>query len=211
MKTKAFIPAFSNGKELYFMFSMLEYDGVPVIFVCSDDDENWYLCDCVEFRDYQRWTISRTTAVVLSDILNQTLSVYDALSLSKECRVVELDYETNEYSQRMVPFSCLKHAELPQKGAMLRYHDVKAEDYVTMLRAFSIKKEPALASSVSFGEENVVKWYGRESIPLKTRDISLKVYSSDEIVYYNNAKNETDNNNAKNKTSNYSLNLAFAA
>lgn len=123
-KLKAFIPAFSHGKELYFMFSMLEYDGVPIIFVCSDDNENWYLCDCVEFRAFQRWTISRTTETVLCDILNQTLSVYDALSLAKECRVVELNYETNEYSQKIVPFSCLKHTELPQKGAMLQYCDV---------------------------------------------------------------------------------------
>lgn len=202
MKTEAFIPAFSNGKELYFMFSLLEYDGVPIIFVCSDSDEKWYLCDCVEFRDYQRWTISKTTATTLADILNQKVSVYDALSFAEECRVVDLDYETDEYSQKTVPFSCLRHEDLPQRGAMLRYYDAKADDYVAMLNALTSKKEADLVASVSFGEANTVTQYECESVPFETGTISAKAYSTDKVVCYNDTENEVGN---------CLPNLAFAA
>lgn len=202
MKAKAFIPAFSDGEELYFMFSLLEYDGIPVIFVCSDCDDNWYLCDCVEFRDYQRWTISRTSAAILSDILNQTVSVYDALSAAGECRVVELNYETDEYSQKMVPFFCLGEEELPQKGSMLWYYDVKAEEYVAMLNALSIIKRADLPASVSFSEANTLRPYECESVSFETGNISYEISSADGIVCYNNAENAAHD---------YSPNLALAA
>ncbi len=202
MKAKVFIPAFPDGEELYFMFSLLEYDGIPILFVCSDCEDNWYLCDCVEFRDYQRWTISRTSAAILSDILNQTLSVFDALSAAGECRVAELNYETEEYRQKTVPFICLGEAELPQKGFMLRYHDVKAEEYVAMLNALSMIKEAGPAASVSFGETNTVRQYECESVPLETGNISYEVCSADGIACYNNAENGADD---------YLPNLALAA
>ena len=202
MQTRAFIPAFSEGKELYFMFSLLEYEGVPVIFVCWDDDENLYLCDCVEFRNYQRWTISKTTAAILSGILNQTLSVYDALSLPGKCRVVELDYESNEYEQRMTLFKDLRQEELPQKGALLRYYDGRADSYVAMLNALSIKKEVDSVVSVSFSEANKARQYKCEAVSFKTGTVSSAISFTNDLIYRKYTKDEFGD---------CSSNLAFAA
>ena len=57
---KPIIPAGKGGSNYYLIFSIMEYEGIPILFIARDDFNTLYLCDCVEFRDFQRWTISMT-------------------------------------------------------------------------------------------------------------------------------------------------------
>lgn len=50
---------------LYLRHVFVEFEGEPVLFLCSDTNENMYLCLCSEMRSEQRWLIAKSSAALL--------------------------------------------------------------------------------------------------------------------------------------------------
>lgn len=125
MKIEPYIQSGSEGIDLYFIVSLLDFDELPIIFIAGDDEGKIYLCDCTEFRfGKQRWTIGETTIAVLKDLIEQRISVYKALgAISNNVTLAEYDYSDETYQQDVVSFEEVPDYRLPAKDSMLRFVD----------------------------------------------------------------------------------------
>mgnify|MGYP000864980808 CR=1 FL=1 len=50
------------GKELYLEEIFLEYDGIPLLSACIDENGNRYFCHCAEMRDFETISVAITAA-----------------------------------------------------------------------------------------------------------------------------------------------------
>lgn len=125
MNEKAYIlaPEKSRGVDLFYSFSILEYEYEPIVFVAKDKENNDYLCDCVEFRfGKQIWTIAKTTKDTLKRLVRGQISTYEALKENGSAKILaEYDYETKTFSQRIINFNDIDEKNLPKKGAIIHY------------------------------------------------------------------------------------------
>lgn len=117
---KAYIPATDGGFDLYYLFSILEYDYIPIVFIAKDANSVLYLCDCVECRGDQQWTIAKTSIKTIRKVLNKELSVYDALKeYGDDIIVVTFNFESEAFSQKRLRFVDLTKEDLPDKDSYI--------------------------------------------------------------------------------------------
>lgn len=156
---EAYIEAKSINKNFYFLFSLMEYDDIPIVFVVRDQEDNIYLCDCTEFRDYQKWIISKTDILTLMDIVNRNKTVYDALNKSpEESIIVVYDYENDTFDTALKKFDDIAFDELPEKGAMLRYVSDGAREKIIMINMNTYSRDvPDIQPSLTKSEKPYMK------------------------------------------------------
>ena len=117
---EAYIPATDGGFDLYYLFSILEYDYIPIVFIAKDANGVLYLCDCVECRGDQQWTIAKTSIKTIRKVLNKELSVYDALKeYGDDIIVVTFGCESESFTQKKVRFDDLTEEDLPDKDSFI--------------------------------------------------------------------------------------------
>lgn len=112
-----------QDRNLIFLFSIFEYEELPIVFVCRDESWSLYLCDCTETRfSEQNWIIAKTEIRTLEDVANGKLAVYDALKThDNQVILVVYDYETKEFSQKKCKFTEVEEENLPDKDSRLSY------------------------------------------------------------------------------------------
>jgi hypothetical protein len=121
---ESYIQADGNGCNYYFLFSLLEYEEIPIVFVAENDEGHLCLCDCVEFFNKQVWIITETTYPILISVAKQELSVFDALKCHTDTKTVVIyDYETKKFTHEQTKFNMIDKMNLPEKDVMLRYID----------------------------------------------------------------------------------------
>ena len=119
---EAYIPAANDGIDFFFLFSILEYDYIPIIFIAKDRQGALYFCDCVECRGVQQWTIAKTTAKTVGKVIDKEITVYDALrSNGDNVIIATYDYATETYSQKKALFSDLTDEDLPDKDSYVSF------------------------------------------------------------------------------------------
>lgn len=179
VQNEAYICAADGGKNYYYLFSLLSHDDIPLVFVARDEDNRIYLCDCVEFRTVQRWTIAKTSFATLNKLVNQTITVYDALaSNARKVDVAEYDYTSMSFKQRTdCDIDNLPGEYVPDKDAYIRYPEPDAKQKI---RAFSfvfseVKKEAA-SEVTADGRKN----YRRDSAAISKERGSFR-YEGNEL------------------------------
>lgn len=147
MKNEPYIRAGNKGKDLYYVFSLLDYEDLPIVFVARDDDWQIYLCDCTEFRfGEQLWTIAKTTLSVIRDIIMHRRSVYSSLNASSDSVILaECDLESDQYSQTFIQFDRIPDNRLPVKDSILSSVN---EDTIESLSQFEAEYSTRAAKPV---------------------------------------------------------------
>ena len=124
-----------DGIELYFDFEFIEYEEIPIVFVCHDHNNNLYICNCTETRWRQEWTVAKTDIETIRRLLEHDLSVYDALQANGEMKYLfDYDYSKGVYSAKVVAFKDIPETRLPEKGVPLRFIECGAEEEFEKLK-----------------------------------------------------------------------------
>ena len=111
-------PIISGSNNLYFLFSITEYEGMPILFVARDDFNDIYLCNCIEFRDFQRWIISKTSFQILKLVIEKKLTVFDALKKDDSLKIIATyNYSSGQTTQEKINFKNISQEDLPEQGA----------------------------------------------------------------------------------------------
>ena len=189
MKNEPYIRAGNNGIDLYYVFSLLDYEDLPIVFVARDENWQIYLCDCTEFRfSEQRWTIAKTTPSVIRDIITHRMSVFSSLNtLSDSIILAECDLESDRFSQTIIQFDRVPDNRLPAKDSVLSSVCEGATENLSQFeaeyRTHAAKPTPLLSGSFdgaqSFSDIRVVN---RVQIPSEWAEDNL---SAPSIVYNN--------------------------
>ena len=111
-------PIIKGNNNFYFLFSITEFEGIPILFVARDDFNNIYLCDCVEFRDFQRWIISKTSLKILKLVIDKKITVFNALKKDNNLKIIATyDYSSGQTTQEKIAFENISQEDLPEQGA----------------------------------------------------------------------------------------------
>lgn len=51
--------------------TFLEYDEIPLLCACLDEEGNRYFCNCTEFRTYEKWAIYPVNTLQLLKIVKK--------------------------------------------------------------------------------------------------------------------------------------------
>jgi len=110
-----YIPAAEGGKNFYYAFSLVDFDGVPIVFLATDDDNNVFLCECTDSRfGEQNWTIGFTDHETVVRLIHREITLYEAFSkANKPMFVVVCDLDTGMFTQKKTAFEMLKEEDLP--------------------------------------------------------------------------------------------------
>lgn len=120
---------------IYYLFSIMEYEGIPILFVASNDYNEFFLCDCVEFRHFQRWTISKISLHILELVITQKITVFEALKEDEGLKIiVTYYYDSRKVTQEKIAFSAIQQDDLPEQDAYACMISHDAYDNLRLLR-----------------------------------------------------------------------------
>lgn len=132
---KAYLENIYDGIDLYFDFSFIDYEDVPIVFVCHDLDWNLYLCNCTEIRYRQEWTIAKTTLEIIQLLFDQELPVYEALKANGGIKyLASYEYRTNLFCTEKILFDDIPNSRLPEKSEPLKSINYESEDEFIKLK-----------------------------------------------------------------------------
>lgn len=123
--------------DLFIDKVLLEYELEPVIFVCKDRYNNFFLCICDDFIDTDRsWIAIKTPVEDLLGVINDKITLLSAFKKSKNKTII-IDYcpDKKTYDYRMMNFSDIDETELPYED---QYLDEKENfyDYIDYLKTY---------------------------------------------------------------------------
>lgn len=105
--------------NLYLAYILHEFENEPILFICSDDSKELYLCICSEIRGRMRWVVARCQDKILSDLVSQKIPIAAAFLLNDKVIVIEYDNEDGETS-KVINSKEINLLDLPEEGLMLR-------------------------------------------------------------------------------------------
>lgn len=115
----------------------LSFEGVPILFTCRDDESHIFLCHCSEMRECFIWTISRTTPTTVADLVDGSISIYDAIKKSEAIIFTQMSIN-GVYNYKNVLFDEIDELDLPEQNMMLQFFDfASAKRYVSTLTYLS--------------------------------------------------------------------------
>ncbi len=110
----------SYDKNFYFEFSLCEYDGIPIVFVATDDDRSLYLCECTDMRfGEQNWTIAATTGKTIRELIDQQITLYEGLKRNASVILVKCDLSTRVFTHQITPFAQLTSEDIPEENSFV--------------------------------------------------------------------------------------------
>lgn len=120
MERKPYFKGIPQQGDLYLEKIYLDFEGEPVLFLCSDGSLGLYLCLLTEIRKRFRWIISKTSKGILDDLVNYRIPVYDAFKGVPNAVNYIIDMNLNlDVSIRKVSFEEIDDNDLPVKGVLL--------------------------------------------------------------------------------------------
>ena len=128
-----------NIGDLFINKVLLEYELEPVIFVCKDSYNNFFLCICDDFIDTNRsWIVVKLTVQDLLDVISDKITLLSVFKKSdNKTIVIDYCFNKNTYDYHMIDFSDIDENELPYED---QYLDEKENlcDYIDYLKSYII-------------------------------------------------------------------------
>lgn len=107
-----------NVGELYLERIFLKFENEPIIFLCSDNIKNLYLCVCTEIRYQQNWLIIAINKNQLKEMIKGNKNVRSAFVESEKIITINMDVNGKELS-KMVSLKEINPMDLPSNNVYL--------------------------------------------------------------------------------------------
>lgn len=116
-----------NNKELYLDKVLVDFDGLPLYFVCKDEDERYYMALCTDTICYQYILVS-VTEMDLYLLLNEKLPMRDIIL--KQEKYWEIMEDEDGDSVELLKMSSIIKKNLPKEGAVFKILTEDMKEYV---------------------------------------------------------------------------------
>ena len=113
-----YFPQLNGIGPLYLRHVFVEFEGEPILFLCTDAKENVYLCLCSEMRSEQRWLIAKSSAALLKKMTSGEIAIRTALEQPASLIVHICAANGNESSQTVLT-SSVNTLDLPEPNTFL--------------------------------------------------------------------------------------------
>ncbi len=128
-----------NSKKLVYLFSLMQYEGIPIVFVCKDEN-SLYICLCTEIRKIQTWIVGPVSLENIETLISQQIDLYHVF---KDIEYPLYQIESKRYrvfTSKTVHFKAINELDLPVAGEMLGYMPNEAYEGLLELKTESINK-----------------------------------------------------------------------
>lgn len=126
--------------------TFLEYDEIPLLCACLDEEGNRYFCNCTEFRTYEKWAIYPVNTLQLLKMIKNEVTLGNAFGSSATVYVFTIDWENeSEKFEKKTVSELTKYDRLPD-DIYLTSHPNRLEKYADSLQAV-YKAQTALRCS----------------------------------------------------------------
>lgn len=115
--------------ELYLEYVFFEFEGEPILFVCSDRVGELYLCVCTEIRYEQDWIVTLVDKIQMKEMIKQNKDIRSAFIESKKIILINMTIDGSE-SSKAVKYEEVDPTELPDEGVYIQCDIPKVMDYL---------------------------------------------------------------------------------
>lgn len=107
-----------NIGNLYLKKILFEFEGMPILFVCTGENKEYYLCLCTDSIIELKWLITKVNPSLLIELIEDKISVYNAFEKSNNEITIVQKKEVGFKARRYI-FSDISEDELPDKNEKL--------------------------------------------------------------------------------------------
>ncbi|WP_337552839.1 DUF6575 domain-containing protein [Anaerotignum faecicola] len=115
--------------KLYLDHIFYEFESEPILFSCTDDKRNIYLCLCSEIRYGQRWVVTKCSITKIKDLIDQKIDIASVFLSSPNIIAIDMDMEGKEKSC-IIEKDKIDRLDLPKEGTYIRCDVDKAKNYL---------------------------------------------------------------------------------
>lgn len=72
-----------NGNELYLVLNLVDFNGIPLYFICKDNTGQYYIYLCYDI-DYEKYIIVKTDIDRIYKLLTQNITMRDIITMESE-------------------------------------------------------------------------------------------------------------------------------
>ena len=72
-----------NDNELYLVLNLVDFNGIPLYFICKDNTGQYYICLCYDI-DYEKYIIVKTDIDRIYKLLTQNITMRDIITMESE-------------------------------------------------------------------------------------------------------------------------------
>lgn len=126
---RLFFTDLPNVGDLYLTYTFLDFEGEPILFLCTDNAKKNYFCLCSEIRNEERWIIAPCENEELKLLVEDKLSIFDFFQSKKEITLVIMGQDRNEKSY-LKKFLELEEADIPDRDLFLECDIEAFADYI---------------------------------------------------------------------------------
>lgn len=148
----------SNIGDLYLKRVLFEFEGMPILFVCTRKDTEYFLCLCTDSIIEFKWLITQIKPSLLIELIEDKISVYEAFEKSNS-EVAIVKREENGFSTKSYKFSDISEDELPDKEEKLEneylgdfLEELRTREVVTFQIKFDALLSPESCYVAAFKE-----------------------------------------------------------
>lgn len=105
-------------KEVFF-----EFEGIPVLFTCTNEKGVLYLCLCNEIRKSQNWIIAETSNQIIADMVADKITIYEAFRKSEGEKFKFYYHRICGLRFQITEFGDISDEDLPDKNEYLEMSD----------------------------------------------------------------------------------------
>ena len=142
-----------DGKELYLEHVLVDFNEIPVFYVCSHDKERYtVLCTDIENEEY---IIVKSPLWRLCDLLNGTLEMKEIFTKENFYWRVKAGDEVADDDVRKEPVDTLEPSLLPDRGAYYAITNEGTKNYLSLLESIVCDEVGKLEQQNMLLEEEV--------------------------------------------------------
>lgn len=107
------------GKELVVDKVFWSYDGISLLCVCKDEDEELYFCNCTEVRSEERWVLYPASKQQIEQIVSKSKTPAEVFRDSRVVYMYTIGLDTDQGTLRELAVNELPDADRLPEGAYL--------------------------------------------------------------------------------------------
>ena len=104
------------GRELVVDKEFLNYDGIPLLCVCKDEDEKLYFCNCTEVRSEERWVLYPATEQQIKQIASKSKTPAEVFQNERVVYMYTISLDTDRGTLRELTVDELSDADRLPEG-----------------------------------------------------------------------------------------------
>ena len=105
--------------NLYLEKVFNRFEDENIIFICTDDNSNRYLCLCYEFRFSLKWIIAKITIRNIARLISSNIDISSIYDLESE-NLIHIVYHNDVFRYERLRLSQLEENILPKQGIFLK-------------------------------------------------------------------------------------------